>query len=118
AVVTSFLAAVSLFAKSPGCSFVKVATFPYATLFRSFGFSATVDGTYAFYTRAHDAAGNYEAAPASADSSTFVDTSAPTSSASSQTGRAHACIPVTSSASNPTSDCNNNGLPNVDLWAK
>src|SRR2546430_9115846 len=40
-------------------------------------------GSYDFYTRATDKAGNLEAAPAGPDSSTLVDTRDPTSSASS-----------------------------------
>src|SRR5439155_306701 len=74
---------VELWAKAPGGSFSKVATDNTPGASGSFTYTATVDGSYDFYTRAFDKAGNYEAAPASADSSTLVDTRFPTSSASS-----------------------------------
>src|SRR5947207_1315179 len=41
----------------------------------SFSYTASAgDGTYRFYTRARDNAGNFETAPASADTETIVDT--------------------------------------------
>jgi hypothetical protein len=50
----------------------------------SFAFDAAgADGTYSFYTVATDLAGNVEAAPATADTSTLLDRTGPSSSATS-----------------------------------
>src|SRR5207253_2620147 len=94
----------------------------------SFSFTATVDGSYDFYTRAVDKAGNYEAAPASADTSTLVDTQAPTSSATSPQYSTSTGFTVTYSASDPLKDGSSaddppkdgsaSGLDKVELWAK
>src|SRR5207302_10085431 len=76
---------VELWVRKPGES-----TYAEAAMDRSpaaaghhFTYTATAgDGAYAFYTRAFDAAGNVEAAPASPDSTTVVDMALPTSTAS------------------------------------
>jgi hypothetical protein len=77
----SGLADVELWVKGPAdASFSKVATDSGAGIDNSFSFSALDgDGSYEFYTRAHDQAGNYEAAPSAADDATLVDTAAPVS---------------------------------------
>ena len=46
------------------------------------------DGTYEFYTRARDSAGNYEADPGAADDSTLYDTMGPTVTSIARTGSA------------------------------
>src|SRR5207249_4209680 len=76
---------VELWAKAPGESvFSKVTTDSAPAASGSFSYTAAAgDGSYSFYTRALDKAGNYETAPASADATTLLDTAAPTSSASS-----------------------------------
>jgi hypothetical protein len=75
----SGLASVELWAKPPGAgSYSKASTDSSPSASDSFAYSAAAgDGTYSFYTRALDKAGNYEAAPASADSTTTLDTSPP-----------------------------------------
>ncbi len=71
------------------------------------------DGTYSFYTRAIDGAGNVEPVHATPDSSTVVDTAAPTSSASAPAfaGAGPWSIGYTA-ASSPA------GVAEVDLYAK
>jgi hypothetical protein len=62
---------VELWARRPGdAKFSKVAvdTTPNATRF--FSYTAHPAGTYRFYTRARDTAGNYEKAPAAPDATT------------------------------------------------
>src|SRR5207248_7760973 len=63
--VGSGLADVELWAKGPGeTGYSKVATDSGAGIDNSFSYTAALgDGSYRFYTRAHDAAGNYEAVP-------------------------------------------------------
>jgi hypothetical protein len=84
---SSGLATVELWAKPPGAgSYAKVATDSSPSASGSISYSAASgDGAYAFYTRANDAAGNYETAPASADSTTqlmtAVDTTPPETTA-------------------------------------
>jgi hypothetical protein len=74
---SSGLATVELWVKPPGAgSYEKVATDSSPAASGSFPYSATTDGTYAFYTRATDKVGNYESVPAAADASTVVDTTA------------------------------------------
>jgi hypothetical protein len=113
----SGLADVELWAKTPGGSFTKVATDAGVGIDNSFSFTGTVDGSYEFYTRAHDNAGNYEAAPATADDSTLVDTEFPTSSASSPTYSTSTSVTVTYSASDPLKNGSNSGLDKVELYA-
>src|SRR5207253_1951878 len=80
----------------------------------SFSYTAAAgDGTYSFYTVAVDKAGNREDAPTSADTSTFVDTTAPVSSASSPAYSSSTTISVSYSASDVGS-----GLDKVELWAE
>jgi hypothetical protein len=73
------LAAVELWAKPPGASEYTLAQTDASPLVTGlFAYSAAAgDGTYSFYTRALDQAGNYEAAPADADSATTLDTTPP-----------------------------------------
>src|SRR5205823_2342683 len=79
----SGLDAVELWAKGPGDSACgKVATDNPQGASGSSSYSASGEGTYEFYTRAVDRAGNYEDAPATADAATIVDIHAPTSVAS------------------------------------
>jgi hypothetical protein len=75
----SGLAAVELWVKVPGAgSFAKAATDNAPGGSGSFSYSAAAgDGSYGFYTRARDKAGNYEAAPAGPDSTTLLDTTPP-----------------------------------------
>jgi Big-like domain-containing protein len=74
----SGLASVELWAKPAGAgSYEKVATDDAPGASGSFSYSAAADGSYSFYTRARDAAGNYESAPGSADSTTLLDTTPP-----------------------------------------
>src|SRR5205807_7324823 len=64
--------------------YAKVATASAPTASGTFSYTAGKgDGSYSFYTVATDKAGNVEAAPSSADTTTQSDTAAPTSSASS-----------------------------------
>ena len=72
------LATVELWAKPPGSpSYAKVATDTSPEASGSFDYTAEAgDGSYAFYTRATDEAGNYEVAPGSADSTTKLETTA------------------------------------------
>jgi hypothetical protein len=69
------LATVELWARPPGAgAFAKVATDSSPSASGSFAYTAAAgDGSYAFYTRATDAAGNYEEAPTSADATTLVE---------------------------------------------
>src|SRR5205823_3806097 len=83
-----------------------------------FAFTGTVDGSYDFYTRALDKAGNYEAAPLSADTSTLVDTLNPTSSAGSPAYSTSTSFSVSYSASDPLKDSSASALDKVELWAK
>src|SRR5207237_9160973 len=65
----------------PGGAFAKVATDSTPGASGSFAYTASVDGSYDFYTRATDKAGNLEAAPAGPESTTLADTRARTSNA-------------------------------------
>jgi len=72
------LASVELWVKTPsGAAYTEVEADNSPGASGSFSYNAVAgDGIYGFYTRAVDSLGNYEAAPASADSSTVVDTTA------------------------------------------
>src|SRR5207253_2423940 len=96
----SGVADVELWAKAPGAgSYSKVATDSGVAIDGSFSFTGTVDGSYDFYTRAHDKAGNYEAAPATGDTSTLVDTQQPSSQDNADTNWHKADVTVHLSAS-------------------
>jgi hypothetical protein len=111
----SGLAKVDLYAKGPGdVSYAKVATDSTPSGSGSFNYTATNgDGTYSFYTIATDKAGNAEGAPAGADSTTLLQTTAPTSQASSPQYANTTGFTVTYSAS-----AGGSGLAKVDLYAK
>src|SRR5207253_6604771 len=112
--IGSGLASVELWAKAPAGSFAKVATDTSPGGGGSFSYTAAAgDGDYGFYTIAVDKAGNREAAPASPDSTTKLDTTTPSSSASSPQYSSSTAITVTYSASDTGS-----GLGSVELWAK
>src|SRR5439155_1408230 len=109
---------VELWAKAPGGSFAKVDTDTSPGASGSFNYTATVDGSYDFYTRAIDKAGNYEAAPASADTTTLVDTQAPISTASVPDYETNTTFNVSYTASDPLKNDSNSGLDKIELWAK
>ncbi len=75
----SGLAGVELWVKAPGePAYEEVATANSPAAAGSFAYTAVNgDGTYSFYTRARDQAGNHETAPANADSSTVLETTTP-----------------------------------------
>src|SRR5207237_954677 len=108
---------VELFVKRPGASPTRrsSALTPGGA---SGGFSYTAaagDGTYDFYTRAYDNAGNVEAAPGSADKSTFVDTNAPSSSATSPAFSTSNTFNVTYAAGDASPS---SGFKKVELYVK
>jgi len=74
----SGLKSVELWVRPPGGAYSQVATDGSPGATGSFTYSAAAgDGAYDFYTRAWDNSNNYEAAPASADSETQLDTTPP-----------------------------------------
>ena len=79
------LAQVALYAQAPGqTGYTKVATNSSGSGSGSFSYTATAgDGSYGFYTVATDNAGNAQATPAGAQATTLLDTTAPSSTASS-----------------------------------
>ncbi|MFL5828978.1 MAG: polysaccharide deacetylase family protein, partial [Solirubrobacteraceae bacterium] len=113
----SGLAKVDLYAKGAGATgYSKVASDTSGSATGTFNYTASAgDGNYSFYTVASDKAGNDEAAHATADATTLLDTAAPTSSASSPAGSRSAslAVPFTASDGNGGS-----GLAKVDLYAK
>src|SRR6185295_15460196 len=114
----SGLLKVELYAHTPGIAGYALAgtdTTPNTT--QSFSFTGTVDGSYDFYTVAYDIAGNIEAAPLTADTSTLVDTAAPTSSASSPAYSTSTTFNVTYGANDPLKDGSASGLLKVELYA-
>ena len=94
---------VELWAKAPGeSSYSQVASDSTPASSGSFAYTAAAgDGAYAFYTRALDRAGNYEDAPAAADTTTFVDTVAPTSTDDAPAGWQNVDVTVHLSATDP-----------------
>jgi YD repeat-containing protein len=113
----SGLASVDLYAQAPGASsYAKVASAGAATS-GSFSFTPSAgSGTYRFYTRATDQAGNVENAPGTPDATTVVDATAPTSQASVPSALAAAPqLTVSYAASDDTGGA---GLTEVDLYAK
>ena len=70
---------IELFVKGPGdTTYSPAATQSIPASSGSFTYTAAGDGSYSFYTRATDAAGNTEAAKSTPDASVIVDTVAPT----------------------------------------
>src|SRR5205085_685379 len=74
-----------------------------------------VNGSYSFYTIAHDKAGNDEGAKSAADTITLEDTVKPRSHATSPPPDNNATIAVGDNASDPTPAC---GLDSVELYVK
>ncbi len=73
------------------------------------------NGRYEFYTRANDAAGNRESAPAAADAFTVLDTVAPVTSA----GSIPAAVSSTAlSMPYTAADTNGSGVASVELWQR
>ena len=112
---SSALDKVELYAKAPGdAGYSKVATNSTPSGSGSFAYTATAgDGTYSFYTLATDKAGNVEAAPATADTQTVLDTAQPASSATSAALSNSTALTVTYSAAAGPS-----GVKEVELWVK
>ena len=75
----------ALYAQAPGqTGYTKVATNTSGSGSGSFSYTATAgDGSYGFYTVATDNAGNVQATPAGAQATTVLDSTAPSSTASS-----------------------------------
>src|SRR5207237_6167019 len=82
----------------------------------SFTYSAAGDGSYSFYTVAVDKAGNRENPPATADTTTLLDTVAATSNAVAPQDSASTTITVDYAGSDPGTSPS--GLGGVQLWAK
>jgi hypothetical protein len=104
---------VELYVDGPGVGgYVLAATDSTPTAGEDIAFTAGEgDGTYNFYTRAYDEAGNVEDAPVSADDSTLVDTAKPASSASSPSSSTSNNFNVSYTASDGGS-----GLSKVELY--
>ena len=83
----SGLARVDLYAQAPGQSgYSLVASDPTGSSSGSFSYTAAAgEGAYNFYTVATDKAGNVQAAPASPNTTTRLDTTPPTAKASAPT---------------------------------
>jgi peptidoglycan/xylan/chitin deacetylase (PgdA/CDA1 family) len=113
----SGIAQVDLYAQAPGQSgYAKVASDTSGSASGSFTFVPSAgNGTYDFYTLATDKAGNVQAAPASPDASTLLDTAGPSSSASSPAYSASQSFSVSYSAADGPGG---SGLARVDLYAQ
>jgi peptidoglycan/xylan/chitin deacetylase (PgdA/CDA1 family) len=112
----SGVATVDLYAKAPGqSSYAKVQTDATPSSSGSFHYVAgAVDGAYSFYTVAADHAGNRETT-AAGQTTTVVDSVAPSSSATSPATSASTTITVSYAAAD---DAGGSGLSTVDLYAK
>jgi peptidoglycan/xylan/chitin deacetylase (PgdA/CDA1 family) len=112
----SGLAEVDLYVQAPGqTGYVKVASDTSGSSAGSFSYIAAAgDGSYNFYTVASDTAGNVQAAPASPDATTLLDTVAPSSSASAPAISGSTSISVSYTAA----DSGGSGLAEVDLYAQ
>src|SRR5215211_1927938 len=114
----SGLGKVDLYAKGPGdSSYSKVASDSSPGASGSFDYSAAKgEGAYSFYTVATDRAGNAEASPSGADSTTTLDATTPSSQASAPQYASTGAISVSYTATDPGAD--GSGLAKVDLYAK
>jgi Chitobiase/beta-hexosaminidase C-terminal domain/Bacterial Ig-like domain len=74
-----------------------------------------VNGSYSFYTIAHDSAGNNEGSKTAAESTTLEDTVKPASQASAPATNKSASIDVSYAASDHSPS---SGLASVELWVK
>ncbi len=105
-----------LYVKRPGDS-----NFGYSGLSQSgtngtFNYLPTgTDGRYYFAVRSVDNAGNWEAMPVAAESSTFFDSNTPVSHLSSPTYDTSGAIPLTFSVTDPAPS---SGLAFIDFWYK
>jgi hypothetical protein len=110
----SGLARVDLYAKGPGdLAYSKVTSDTAPSTSGSFGYLPLGDGAYSFYTVATDTAGNTQAAPAGPQTTTVVDSTAPSSSASAPAVSASNALRVSYAATDGGS-----GLARVELYAK
>ena len=119
----SGLDTVEIFVKVPGAgSYVSAHLFSSAAASGSFTYTAVDgDGNYAFYSVATDKAGNVEVSPLSPDTTTLLDTQAPTSSASSPAYATSTSFSVSYTASDPIKSGSvgpASGLDNVELFVK
>jgi hypothetical protein len=109
------VASVELWAKAPGDSGYSLAGTDGSPASPSFTYTPSAgDGTYSFYTVAVDALGNREAAPATPDAQTVLDTTAPSSSASAPATSGAGSIRITYTAG----DGSGTGVASVELWAQ
>jgi peptidoglycan/xylan/chitin deacetylase (PgdA/CDA1 family) len=115
----SGLAEVDLYAEGPGqSSYSRVASDTSGSASGTFNYTpSSGGGTYAFYTIAADNAGNAQATPSSAQTSTsyVVDTTAPTSKAGSPAVSTSPGVTVSYSASD---NGGGDSITSVELWVK
>ena len=111
------LAQVALYAQAPGqTGYTKVATNSSGSGSGSFSYTATAgDGSYGFYTVATDNAGNAQATPSTPQTTTLLDTTPPSSTASSPTATNQTTFTVSYTAADNTGG---SGLAQVALYAK
>ena len=111
------LAQVALYAQAPGqTGYTKVATNSSGSGSGSFSYTATAgDGSYGFYTVATDNAGNIQATPTGAQATTLLDTTPPSSTASSLTATNQTTFTVSYTAADNTGG---SGLAQVALYAQ
>ena len=115
----SGLAEVNIYVKGPTDSRYSLAhAFTGSSLSNgNFSYSASEgDGSYAFYSVATDNVGNVQATPSSANTTTLLDTAAPTSSASSPQYSSSKTVTVSYTASDPNSSAS--GLAEVDVYVE
>jgi Bacterial Ig-like domain len=110
----SGLDTIELFVSKDGGAYTSAGT-QSASASGHFTFTGSGDGTYSFYTRATDKAGNVEAAPATADDDTIVDSVKPTSKANSPEYDKDGNFVVSYTANDPSPA---SGLDKVELWVK
>ncbi len=114
---TSGVARVDLYAQAPEQSgYSLVASDTSGSSSGSFSYTASAgDGSYNFYTLATDIAGNVQAAPASPDATTQLDTVAPSSSASAPAISGSTSLAISYTAAD---NGGGSGLAHVDLYAQ
>src|SRR5207248_2892368 len=117
---SSGVSSVDLYVKKPGDSSFSLAHTNSDGRARKSDAEATtegkpVNGSYAFYTIAHDKAGNDEAAKSSAETTTLEDTAAPSSGATSAQFDNTGTISVDAHASDASPS---SGVASVDLYVK